>query len=407
MSGHGIPSHEEIHLSPKSGWAKLPMIFGALGVVGLGAAFATSSGDGSKDFYFAYLTSLMFWLALGLGGLFFVLIQHATRAGWSIVVRRLAENVMLCLVPLGILALPVAFLGTHDLFHHWADVAHHDAMLKAKAPYLNESFFQTRAIVYVIAWIGLALLFWRWSTSQDSARDPVALTHKMRFTAPLAVFVFALTLTFGAFDWLMSLDPHWFSTIFGVYYFAGCVLMIHAFLAVVVILLHRSGYLRGVVTPEHFHDLGKMMFAFTVFWAYIGFSQYMLIWYASIPEETHWFSYRGEGSYLYLSLLLPFVRFVFPFLFLMSRKIKRNPKTLMFGALWVMAAQIVDMYWLVHPALANDRGVYTIDINLADIATFVGIGGVVLATFTWALGRSALVPTKDPRLEESINFENF
>lgn len=405
--GHGIPSHEEVHLSAKSGWRKLPMIFGVVGVAGLGLSLTTMGGKvGDENFYHAYLTALMSWLALGLGGMFFTLVQHATRAGWSIVCRRIAEHAMLTLVPLSILAIPVAFLGVHELYH-WADAEHLDAILKAKQPFLNEGFFQVRTLIYMAAWAGVSILFWRWSTSQDKARDPVALTHKMRFAAPFGIMIFTLSMTFGAFDWVMSLDPHWFSTIFGVYYFAGCVTTIHAFIAIVVILLHRSGHLRGVVTQEHFHDLGKMMFAFTVFWTYIGFSQYMLIWYASIPEETHWFSYRGHGDFLTLSLVLVGARFVVPFLGLMSRKIKRNPRTLIVAAVWVVCAQVVDMIWLVHPPLANARGSMELNIGLADVTTFIGIGGIVLATFTWALGRAALVPMKDPRLEESINFENF
>lgn len=411
MSAHhdagGLPSHEEIHIGARSGWRKLPAIFGVVGVAGLGLGFATM-GDHAADFYFSYLVSLMFWLALGLGGLFFVVVQHGTRAGWSIVVRRLAENAALTLPALAVLAIPVVFMGAHDLYH-WThlEVVEADPMLSAKQPYLNEGSFRMRGIVYMLVWTGLAFMYWNWSTKQDNARDPIPLTHKMRWFAPLSVALFALSLTFGAFDWLMSLDPHWFSTIFGVYYFAGCVIFIHAFLAVVVILLHRSGYLRGVVTPEHFHDLGKMMFAFTVFWAYIGFSQYMLIWYASIPEETHWFSYRGQGSFLTLSLVLVFARFVLPFLGLMSRRIKRNPKTLMFWGIWVMAAQAIDMYWLIQPVHANEKQVFDIHFGIADVATFVGIGGIVLAVFTWATCKNALIPTKDPRLLESINHENF
>ena len=413
MSAHhdagGLPAHEEIHIGEKSGWRKLPLVFGVIGLAGLGLGFATK-GEHGADFYFAYLVSLMFWLALGLGGLFFVIIQHGTRAGWSIVVRRLAENAMMTLPALAVLAIPVVFLGAHDLFH-WTHVddpeVANDVMLQAKAGYLNEGSFRVRAIIYMVVWSGLALMYWGWSTKQDKARDPIPLTHKMRWAAPLSIMAFALSLTFGAFDWLMSLDPHWFSTIFGVYYFAGCVSFIHAFLALVVILLHRSGYLRGVVTPEHFHDLGKMMFAFTVFWAYIAFSQYMLIWYASIPEETHWFSYRGQGSFLTLSLVLVFARFVLPFLGLMSRRIKRNPKTLMFWAIWVMAAEFIDMYWLVQPVHANEKQAFDIHFGITDIATFVGIGGLVLAVFTWATCKNALIPTKDPRLLESINHENF
>jgi hypothetical protein len=410
-----MPSRDEINLAPDSGWSKAPMVLGLIGVAGLGGAFAMKGTD-SKAFFFAYLVALMFWLALGLGGLFFTAVQHAVRAGWSIVVRRLAENAMMTLPVLGLLALPVMFLGTHDLFHwsHTEAVAH-DTMLLAKEPYLNENAFHIRGVISIVLWGGFALMYWRWSTSQDTASDPVSLTHRMRQFAPITIVAFALTMTFGAaIDWMMSLDPHWFSTIFGVYYFAGCVIMIHAFLALVVILLHNSGYLRGVVTPEHFHDLGKMMFAFTVFWGYIGFSQYMLIWYASIPEETHWYAYRGQGDWLYLSLILVFARFVLPFLGLMSRRIKRNPKTLAFWAVWVMAAQALDMYWLIQPVLATERGPFDADglptvisLGAVDVLAFVGIGGIVLATFTWACTKNALIPVKDPRLLESINFENF
>lgn len=411
MSEHdsgGMPSHEEIHIGPKSGWRRLPAVFAGVGVVGLGLAFATK-GEHSADFWFAYLVSLMGWMALGLGGLFFVVVQHGVRAGWSIVVRRLAENAMLTLPVCGLLALPLVFFGAHDLYH-WTHIDDpevlNDAILIAKRSYLNEGFFRARMVIYIGVWSVLAYLYWSWSTKQDTARDPLPLTHKMRWMAPLSVAAFAFTLTFGAFDLLMSLDPHWFSTIFGVYYFAGCVTFIHSFLAVVTILLHRSGHLRGVVTPEHFHDLGKMMFAFTVFWAYIAFSQYMLIWYASIPEETEWFSIRGQGSFLTLSLVLAFTRFVAPFLGMMSRKIKRSAKTLAFWAVWIMVAEFIDMYWLVQPTHAHEKGIYEIHIGAADLLTFVGIGGVVLAVFTWALGKNALIPVKDPRILESINHEN-
>ncbi len=411
MSDHdtgGMPSHEQIHIGSNSGWRRLPAIFAVMGVGGLGAGFAMK-GEHGADFWFAYLVALMFWLAPGLGGLFFVVVQHGTRAGWSIAVRRLAENAMLTLPVTGLLALPLVLGGAHDVYHwtHLDDpTVLNDAILTAKRGYLNEGFFRVRTVVYIGVWAVLALLFWGWSTKQDTARDPLPLTHKMRWMAPLGIAGFALTLTFGAFDLLMSLDPHWFSTVFGVYYFAGCVSFIHAFLALVTILLHRSGHLRGVVTPEHFHDLGKMMFAFTVFWAYIAFAQYMLIWYASIPEETEWFWYRGQGAFLTLSLVLVFTRFVFPFLGLMSRKIKRSPKTLAFWSVWIMVAELIDMYWLVQPVHAHEKGVYELHVGPLDILTFVGIGGIVLAVFTWALGKNALIPVKDPRILESINHEN-
>jgi hypothetical protein len=406
---HEQVRHEQVHVSESSGWQKVPLIAAGIGVVGLGVGFALKGGDPQK-FWSSYLTSLMFWLALAIGGLFFVLVQHAARAGWSIAVRRLAENMALALPVMGGLALVLVFAGSHDLYH-WTHIDDpkvlEDSVLTAKRAYLNDASFHGRAIAFVAVWTVLGFFFWRWSTQQDTSADPKPLSQRMRFFAPIGIVLFAFTLTFAAFDWLMSLDPHWFSTIFGAYYFAGCVVSTHSFLAILVILLHRSGYLRGVATKEHFHDLGKYMFAFTVFWAYMAFSQYMLIWYATIPEETEWFSYRGQGDWLWYSVIFVFVRFVFPFLGLISRHIKRNPNTLMFWAVWILVAQLIDMYWLVQPALAHARGVHEISLDLYDITTFVGIGGLFIAVVTWGIAKFPLVPLKDPRLAESVNFENF
>ena len=410
MSAHHVSvedlAPEQIRLSDKSGWRKLPAIGGVLALVGIGGAFAMKGGN-EQQFYYSYLTSLLFWLAIALGGYFFTLVQHASRAGWSIVVRRLAENVMITLPVMGLLALPI-FVGIHELYH-WSheEVVAADPMLSWKQPYLNSGGFITRGIVYIVVWAAVAFTFYSWSTRQDGASDPAPLAHKMRGFAPLGMVLFGLSVTFAAIDWVMSLDPHWFSTIFGVYYFAGIVVSIHAFLAVVVVLLQRSGMLRGVVTPEHYHDIGKMMFAFTVFWAYIAYSQYMLIWYASIPEETYWYAYRGHGDWLVLSLLLVFGRFAIPFVLFMSRRWKRRASSLVFWAVWMLVGQYLDMYWLVQPVLAHEHGSEQIHFGLLDVLTFVGIGGAFLAVFGWALGRAPLVPVRDPRLEESLNFENF
>jgi hypothetical protein len=405
---HGpLVRHEQVHIADDSPWKKAPMLFGAIGVAGLAIGFAFKGNDPAK-FYSSYLTAIMWGLAVGLGGLWFTLVQHAVRAGWSIVVRRIAENLMLTLPVIALLALPALIFGAHDLFH-WthAEALAHDEVLQAKEPYLNEGAFRTRAFIYIGLWSLMSLAFYTWSTKQDTAADPAPYAHRMRYWSTIGILVFAMTLTFGAFDWLMSLDPHWFSTIFGVYYFAGCVSIVASTISLTAILLHRSGYLRGVVTTEHFHDLGKMMFAFSVFWGYIGFAQFFLIWYASIPEETFWFSYRGHGDWLTLSLILIFTRFALPFVGLMSRKIKRNPRTLAFWAVWIIVAEFLDMYWLVQPSLAHSRNSEHIRPDLFDIATWAGVAGVLLAVFTWGLGRHALVPLRDPRLEESLNHENF
>ncbi len=404
----------QVELAPKSLWRMAWVPLG-VGVACLAGAFMMmrSAGGGNAElqaleqqkFYFSYLTAYMMFLALGLGALLFVIIQHATRAGWSITSRRIAENMAVTLPVLAVLAVPVVFMGGHDLYH-WMHTDHADSVLKAKAAYLNETSFDVRWLVYGVVWSVLGVGFWWLSTAQDKASDPAPLTHRMRRFAPPAIILVAFTLTFSAFDWLMSLDPHWFSTAFGVYYFAGAFASVHAFMALVVIALQRSGYLRGVITPEHYHDYGKMMFAFTVFWAYIAFSQYMLIWYASIPEETAWYAYRAHGDFLNLSLALVFVRFVFPFLGLMSRRIKRNPKTLVFWAIWVLAGEALDMYWLVQPVWAHEQHIEYIHLDNYDWMLFLGVGGVWFGTFLLALGRNKLIPVSDPRLLESIHHEN-
>ena len=305
MSGH---HHGKIELKPEqvelkdgSTWKKLGPIGLALGAVCLGAAFAMKGSERPElaKYWTSYLTAFMTVLGLGLGGFFFVIIHHITRAKWGIVLRRLAEHMMFALPFIGLMGLPLLFMGSHSVFE-WThtELVAKDPMLSAKVAYLNEGAAKVRYLIYLAIWFGLGISFWRWSTSQDKAKgdDIAGFTHKMRWLAPLSIIGFAASLSFGAFDFMMSLDPHWFSTIFGVYYFSSSVLSTFAFLVIIAALLQRSGYLNGVVTAEHYHDLGKFMFGFTVFWAYIGFSQYFLIWYADIPEETYFFSYRGHGQ---------------------------------------------------------------------------------------------------------------
>jgi hypothetical protein len=269
--------------------------------------------------------------------------------------------------------------------------------------------------VYFAIWTLLSVLFYRWSTTGDDDAEKAARnadTHARGFAAP-ALFLFALSLTFAAFDFLMSLDPHWFSTMFGVYYFAGSCLSIHAFLTLVSIFLRKSGYLKGVVTDEHYHDLGKYLFGFTVFYTYIAFSQYFLIWYANIPEETIWFGYRIADDFLPLTYLLCLGRFPLPFFFLLPRAVKRSAVTLTIVATWILCMEFVDMFWIIQPVLAHHHAMasgdhhMTLHVGALDALTIVGVLGVFLAAFGWALGRKALIPVKDPRIAESIKFENF
>jgi hypothetical protein len=208
--------------------------------------------------------------------------------------------------------------------------------------------------------------------------------------------------TFAAFDLVMSLYPHWYSTIFGVYFFAGCILSFCALLPVLLALLGRSSGLSRVVSREHYHDVGKLIFAFVVFWAYIAFSQYMLIWYGNLPEETLWYATRQSGPWLYVSLVLLFGHFMLPFVWLISRHPKRRGAVLVAASVWLLLMHWVDIYYLVMPEARPDGPV----ILPVDLACFVGLGGLFLAATFWMLGRVNLLPARDPRLGESLGFEN-
>jgi hypothetical protein len=260
-----------------------------VGVLGLAAAGLGYSMD-HHHFFFAYLTAFTFWVSISLGALFFTMLHHLTGAKWSVVIRRLSESIMLPLPWMFLFAIPM-FFGLHELYH-WshADAVAVDPILQWKSGYLNVNFFIIRTVIYFLIWSALALLLYRASLSQDKGHTE-ELAARMRKLSAGGMIIFALTTTFAGFDWLMSLEPHWYSTIFGVYYFAGGFICFLSVLAVFVIFLRSKGVLANAVTVEHHHDIGKLMLGFTIFWSYIAFSQYFLQWYGNIPGRA-----RGNRS---------------------------------------------------------------------------------------------------------------
>jgi len=377
----------------------------AIGGIAAGAALLLRAfgGGGGARFMASYLVEFVFYLSLALGALFFVLIQHVTRAGWSVSVRRIAEAVAPnVLFPMAIAAAPLLF--SLDTLYPWTDRAAvaADHVLREKEAWLNVPFFLARTLIYFTTWSALAYWFHRTSIAQDKTGDP-ALTQRMETTSTGALIVFAFSVTFFAFDYLMSLTPHWYSTIFGVYFFAGCVLGFFALLTVLAMLVQSAGALRRTISTEHYHDLGKLIFAFTIFWAYIAFSQYMLMWYANLPEETFWYAARQAGSWVFFSFVLLFGHFLVPFLALMSRDVKRRKPLLLTGALWMLLMQWADVYWLVMPGKSPGR----IPLSLMDLAMFLAFGGIFFGVALRRLCAHPLVALKDPRLHESLEFENF
>lgn len=389
---------EDVSIPAGHSLSRLPWIGLGAGVVGLAAALLLARG---AAFYASYLVAYLFFLSLALGGLFFVLSQLASRAGWSVAVRRLAEHVGGTLPLFALLFVPVA-LGLHDLYHWTHEEAAADPILSQKLGYLNEGFFYARAAGYLAIWTLMSWWFRRESLRQDREAAP-GITRRLQSASAPALLVFALTLTFASFDWIMSLEPHWYSTIFGVYYFSGAAVGIFSLLALLALFLSRQGLLAGAVTIEHLHDLGKLLFAFVVFWAYIAFSQFMLIWYGNIPEETAFFAERWNEGWRPVSVALALGHFVVPFFFLLPRTIKRHRTTLAAGAVWMLAMHYLDLYWLVLPVFRPESPAF----HVVDLATFVAVGGFFLAALGWLLARPALVPVGDPRLAESLSFENM
>jgi hypothetical protein len=385
---------------PRGGWAaRLPLLGGIVGLVLLAITFAGAGHD--SPVFHGYLIAWFYFVSLAAGCLFFVLLQHITRAGWSVTVRRLAEAASTTLPVLLVLGVPLGF-GLHSLYH-WSheEAVAADPILQHKAAWLNPSFFLLRAAIYLVVWSALALWFARQSRRQDEM-GAIALTRRMQSAAAPGMMVFGVTFSLAAFDWLMSLEPHWFSTVFGVYVFAGAAIGAFALLIVMALLLQRSNTLSGVVTTEHFQDLGKLLFAFTVFWAYIAFSQFMLIWYAALPEETFWFAQRWNDGWRPWSVALALAHFVVPFFFLLLRDVKRHATGLWIAALWMLAVHWLDLFWLATPGHSPDGP----HLHWTALTSFLGVGCLFAGALAWALSRGALVPVNDPRLAESLAFEN-
>jgi hypothetical protein len=378
---------------------RLTGIGGVLGVVGLGAAVALAGG--TKQFYFSWLVAYLYFLSIALGALFFVLVLTVTRAGWGITLRRVVENVMATLPVFALLFVPI-WLGRHELYD-WMDpekVAN-NPIVRGKAGFLNEGFWFIRAIFYFTAWSALATYFSTQSQKQDETGDQ-QISVRLRGAAPVGIMLFALTATFATIDWMMSLEAMWYSTMIGVYFFSGAVVAILSTIILLVHFAYAQGALRGVVTTEHLQDVAKLLFGFTIFWTYIAFSQYFLIWYANIPEETIYYTKRATGSWQTAGMVLAFGHFLIPFFLLMPRAVKRNSTLLVLIAGWQLLMHFLDLHWCVMPVLHPEG----MRFGATDIAAFCAVGGIFLAAVGWVSSRRALVPLRDPRLPESLSFEN-
>ena len=348
----------------------------------------------------AFLVAFFYFASLSLGGLFFTAIQHVTNAGWSVTVRRVSES-FVAFLPVAAVAAVVIFLGSKKLYM-WMNpaIVSEDSILQAKTGYLNGTFWIIRWVLFFGLWMWFAKLIVGRSLEQDKTGD-ANLTLKNLGTSVKFLLFFALSYSFFSVDALMSLQPHWFSTIWGVYCFAGLFQSTIAFLIILIVWLMKNGSLNGFVNENHLHDLGKFLKAFTIFYAYIGFSQFMLIWYANLPEETEFYLERMHGGWLYVSIALAVFKFIVPFLALLPRAAKRNPAHLVAVSLLVLAAHYLDVYWIVYPNFNDNALVF----SFWEILVFLGFLGAFVLMVTRFLSKNNIVPIKDPRLHESLAHE--
>lgn len=352
------------------------------------------------QFAFSYLFAFTFFFTICMGGLFWILVHHAVDAEWSVVVRRQLENMAGLLPVMGLLFVPLVFVA--PILWEWMLPKNaHDPLLLDKLPYLTPWFFWGRAAFYFAFFTVAAVWLRANSILQDKDGAPRYTVFNRRITF-VSLPLFAVCLTFSAIDWLMGLDYHWFSTMWGVYIFAGTALSSLCVLVLLITALRGAGYFQNIISVEHYHIIGKLMFAFTVFWAYIGFSQYMLIWYANIPEETIYFLRRNTESWQILSTALVVGHFFVPFLLLLPNPGKRKPAFLCGMAVWILLMHLLDIYVVVLPAL-HKAGLV---VSWMDFACLAAVGCTVAAVFLKRLGDAPLWPLRDPRLPQSLALKN-
>jgi hypothetical protein len=383
---------------------RMATILGIVIAAGILCLHLTFQDNNIRGWFNLLIGSTLF-LGMGLAGLFFTAIQHLTSAKWSVVIRRVFEAMALT-IPLSAVLFFFVFRGLHHIYE-WAhpEAVSHDHLLQWKAPFLNEHSFGIRLAIYFGIWIASTLVLVGSSLKQDKTGD--ASISKRNFKrAAFILVLFALSVSMAGFDILMSIEPHWFSTMFGVYFFSG---LFQAGLAMILILtwiLYRRGALAGYVTIDHFHDISRFLFAFSIFWAYIAFSQFMLIWYGDLPEETFFFVYRMNHGWEWVTAALLLCRWAIPFLVLMPYGAKRNFKVTIPIAILIIFSQWLDIFWIANPAMrfAFDVEAVSPAIHLRDLAIGGGFVSLFLLVIGFIMGKIPMIPMRDPRLEASIHY---
>ena len=364
-------------------------------MVGLGAlALAVLGGLVNRAAFFqAYLLGYVFWTGIAVGCLGLLMLHHLVAGRWGYVIQRLLEAGVRTLPLLALLFVPLLF-GLQDLYV-WArpEVVATDALLQYKQRYLNGPAFFGRAACYFLIWIGTGTILTMLSARQDQGIGTGPLTRRLQVVSGPGLILYGMAVTFAAVDWVMSLEPHWFSSIYGVVFLVGQALLALAFVTRVVVCLANRPPIQGAMGPTQLHDLGNLLLAFVMLWAYIAFSQYLIIWSGNLPEENHWYLHRMAGGWGAVALLLIVFHFVVPFLLLLSRTTKRRAKMLGAVAAGILVVRLIDLFWLIAPAL-HAEGFH---LHWLDLVLPIGLGGLWLATFLGLLKRRPLLAERDPR----------
>jgi hypothetical protein len=425
MASGKLHETERIKLGVRAAQIRASGAFVGIVAMVIAAIWGGALGDGWNRFLHSYLLNFTFFLSIALGALFFVVLEHLVKAHWSVVLRRIAEIVMgtfPLLFMLSLVFLVPLLLGSDKLFQ-WNNeqLVETDPLISGKSAWLNSAFFSLRVIAYFAVLSAMALFYFSRSVKQDEDGDYAHTTAMRRLSGPCMI-VFSITTALLAFDLIMSLEPHFFSTIFGVYYFAGCAISVYASLTLIPWLLQSSGRLTHSISVEHYHDVGKLLFAFVFFWGYIAFSQFMLIWYANLPEETGWLRPRmalesgGGVGYGWLYLFLLIFHFAVPFVCLLSRWTKRLSLNLLgkkvpilaLFAAWMLAMHWLDLYGLVMPSYHYVRGEEPmLTFHPIDLLNLFAIGGLFVAAMAHRAQHINLIPVRDPSLAASLRFHNL
>ncbi len=349
------------------------------------------------QFYRSYLWSYIFYVGVAVGSLAWLMLQYLTGGAWGVVIRRPCEAAARTLPLIALMFVPI-LIGIPNLYQ-WShpNIVAADEVLKHKHTYLNLPFFLIRAALYLGGWWLCAWYLNRWSAAEDREGTPVAHRKMAALSGPGLVF-WGFSITFMAVDWVLSLDPHWFSTIFGMLFMAGQGLSSMAFLIVLMVLLSYRRPMSAVLTARHLHDLGKLLLALVMVWAYFSFSQFLIIWAGNLPDEIPWYLERLRGGWEFVGLILIFGHFALPFALLLSRDLKRNFKMLAGIAVFILVMRYIDLYWLVAPDFRKGA----IGVSWMDFAAPIGIGGIWLAYFLLQLEKRPLLPLHDPHLVEAL-----